>query len=420
MSQILNTDPVEGSSIDVSSLDTTVALKSTNLSNDYKSLITKLLQIHGTGMLHFSPTTKSYELRIPDPILLNNDGPKELFSRHLYINLTKYIDQHHGAAARCVKNGKVYRIIELLNNYRPLKERGYSWDVDRFLGKCKNKLFIPDKDLNPSADFTEVLPPGDVIPITTLPKDHPAIMYLKSRNFSDSMISELYKQFETSFCISEAKGTSYYDEYHGLGKSPKGKLIFYVKHFGELKGWQSRVIEKVEGSTKYYYTYFAENDPRNGWVPVATYNDATRSYNAFPRVPGSLLKHKYVIAYGTKKADCILGLDAAIEFNKTRTKEKYVVITEGALDAGKFGSPACCVFGNRISVPQCKLLINNFDKIYYALDHDLAGNTLEISIQETLIALGFSNFAKIEYPKQFKDIGEIDNISIIEQLKEKL
>lgn len=418
MSQILNTEPVDGSSVDLSTLDTTVALRSTNLNKDYQNLISKLLQIHGTGMLHYSPSTSSYELRIPDPILLNNDGPKELFSRHLYINLTKYIEQNHGAAARCVKNGKVYRIIELLNNYRPLKERGYYWDVDKFLGKCKSRLFIP-RDINSNATSCNVAPPGDVIPITELPSDHPAILYLKSRNFSDEMIKDLYKQFETSFCISESKGASYFDEYHGLGKSPKGKLIFFVNHFGENKGWQSRVIEKVEGNTKYYYTFYNQDDPRNGWVPVATYDHIDKTYKTFPRVPTTLLKHKYVIAYGTRKSECILGLDAALRFNKDR-KEKYIIITEGALDAGKLGIPACCVFGNRISVAQCKLIVNNFDRVYYALDHDLAGNTLEISIQETLMALGFSNFAKIEYPSQFKDIGEIDDVSIIQKLKEKL
>lgn len=421
MAQILNTEPIIETQIDLSALEQTLATKSMVLKNKYKVLITKLLQVHGTGMLHFSLATQCYELRIPDPILLKNDGPKELFSKHLYINLTKYIEQEHNAAARCVKNGKIYKILDLIN-MPTLENRDLQWDVLKYLKNFKNKkLLIPDNLVDTvSNQEIKIESPGDVIPITQLPDDHPAIEYLKSRGFSDKeSIENLYNQFDTSFCYKQNPDLKYYNEYKNLNKGPQGKLIFFIKQFGKVKGWQSRVLEKVEGNTKYYYYHYANNDPRNGWIPLATYDPDRLVFNPLPLVPKKVLQHKYVIGYGTRASECILGFDAALDFNKNKKSKEYktICIVEGALDAAKLGSPACCIFGNILKTSQAKLIANNFDKVYYCLDHDLAGNTLETSIIETFNKIGFLNFYKLDYPKQYKDIGEINDPEIINSLK---
>ena len=425
MANLVNTSPLEGTAIDLKRLDRALSSKNIKLKDEYARLITHLLSIHETGMLHYSVSTNSFELRIPDPYLLVEDGAKELYSKHLYINLTKFIDMNHGAPARCVKNGRVYTMLELLN-MKPLRDRQDTlpWDVDLILNKFKQKtLIIPKTAMEVTPDY-KVEPPGECIPITELPAVHPAIEYLNSRGFNAEDIKQLYKQFDTSFCIS-TKQDFYKPLYDGLSKSPVGKLIFFVKHFGELKGWQSRRLEKVIGETKYFYHYDPINAFKSGWVPVAKYDPASTKYKPFPDVPKALMEGKYVIGFGTRASDCLLGFDAALEYGNQPTHSRSIVIVEGALDAGKFGAPACSVFGCRVSKKQAELMLNNFDKIFFIKDHDVAGNELELSLKEQFAALGRPEILKeISYNNCYKDIGEIvdkqELISLREQLNTNL
>ena len=87
MSELNYTEPIVGSKINLKLLDRALSSQSATLHDDYKRLITNLLNVHATGMLHYSVATNSFELRIPDPVLLVQDGFKELNSKHLYINL---------------------------------------------------------------------------------------------------------------------------------------------------------------------------------------------------------------------------------------------------------------------------------------------------------------------------------------------
>ena len=420
MALINNTVPVVGESIDLKLLDRALSSKDIQLKPQYSTLITQLLKVHETGMLHYSIATSSFELRIPDPNLLIEDGPKELFSKHLYINLTKYIEQQHSAPARCVKNGQVYTMLELLN-MSPLKDRQDTipWDIERFLAKYKQKTLIIPKTVLIADPDKEVDLPGDCIPITELDTSHPAITYLLSRGFTSDDLSNLYKQFKLSFCI-KSKHDFYKDEYMGLSKSPVGKLIFFIYQFGKLKGWQSRRLEKREGDTIYHFYYDHDNPYKTGWIPVGKYNTETKKIQPLPDVPKKVLESKYVIGFGTRASESLLGFDAALEHAKKSTGPKQVVIAEGALDAAKFGIPACCVFGCRLSKAQATLLCNNFDQVFYLKDHDLAGEELKTSItQEFLQLYATDKLKEIEYPEIYKDIGDISDKQIIINLKQK-
>ena len=75
--------------IDLSGLERSCEAVGIYLNHDQQIMITKLLQIHFTGKLHISGASRDIELSIPDPELLINDGPKELYSKHLYVNITK-------------------------------------------------------------------------------------------------------------------------------------------------------------------------------------------------------------------------------------------------------------------------------------------------------------------------------------------
>ena len=75
--------------IDLSSLERTCNAVNFKLSQQIQRLLTRLLMIHYTGKLHVIDSNH-VELSIPDPELLQEDGPKELSSKHLYINLSKF------------------------------------------------------------------------------------------------------------------------------------------------------------------------------------------------------------------------------------------------------------------------------------------------------------------------------------------
>lgn len=421
MSEILNTDPVIGSRIDLSLLQKTLSAKSIELQPKYAKLITQLLKVHETGMLHYSVSSNSFELRLPDPCLLIEDGFKELNSKHLYVNLTKYIEQGHIAPARCVKTGKVYTMLNLLN-MKPLRNRQdeIPWNIDKFLSKYKQKTLIIPKTYENSNDAINVEPPGECIEITKLPENHPAVLYLKQRGFTTrENLESLVKQFNLSFCI-KSKYNFYEDLYMGLSKSPEGKLIFFIHQFGELKGWQSRRIEKRDGDTLYHYHLDSNNAMKTGWIPVGKYDHDTSKLSPLPGVSKKVFDSKYVIGMGTKASQCLLGFDAAIEYNKNRTS-KDIVLVEGALDAAKFGIPACSAFGCHVSKRQAELLVNNFDNIYLIRDHDLAGEELFTSLNNELLRLGVpERLHEISYPHIYKDIGEINDQQLLNNLRSNL
>lgn len=421
MSEILNTTPITETDIDLKLLDRALSSKNVKLKPEYQKLITQLLRVHETGMLHYSVASNSFELRIPDPNLLIEDGFKELSSKHLYVNLTKYIENQHIAPARCVKNGRIYRMLDLLN-MKPLRQRQdiIPWDIEKFLTKYKQKtLIIPKATLSIEDPNFVIEPPGECIPITNLDDNHPAVKYLYERGFKREDFDNLVKQFNLSFCIS-TKNDFYHDLYQGLSKSPVGKLIFFIYHFGKLKGWQSRRLEKREGDTIYHYHLDANNPIKTGWIPVGKYDYTLNKVKPLPDVPKAVLDAKYVIGFGTRASASVLGFDAAVTFNKDKPI-KSIVLTEGALDAGKFGMPACCVFGCHISKNQVELIHNNFDRIYYLRDHDLAGEELEVTLKQECFRLQcIDKLHELVYPDNYKDIGEVNDYQLLNSLRDSI
>ena len=412
MSKLNNTEPIIGTKIDLKLLEKALSAKSVTLQDDYKRVITALLKVHELGMLHYSVATNSFELRIPDPILLHQDGIKELNSKHLYINITKYINDGHQACARCVKNGKIYQITELLNMTPLLQREDLGWDPELYLKKYKQKKLIIPKAITSADDSFQPEPPGECISILDLPEDHVAIQYLYSRGFTKDQLPGLYKQFRLSYCIS-THNDFYADMYQGLSKSPVGKLIFFIYHNGILKGWQARRLEKREGDTIYHWHLDQVDKFKTGWIPVGKFDYLLNKVVPLPDVPKAVFNSKYVIGFGTRASSSLLGFDAAVAFN-TGKPSRSIVLVEGALDAAKFGAPACSVFGCRLSKKQAERIVNDFENIFFIKDHDSAGEELETSIRQELMTY---NPVEIVYDNSYKDIGEIKDPQIIKDLR---
>lgn len=401
-----------------------------------KLLIARLLSIHGVGTIYFNRASNEIELRLPDPKLLKSDGNKELYSQHLYVNISKYINGKHKAPARCVKTGSIYSIHQLLA-MQPLPDRKneLGWDPAYYLNRIKHKIVLPEtldaNDESYKLENKDIISPGDLIPITQLPSNHPAVVYLNSRGYTNLKLIE--DQFDCAFCCKENPQLKHIQVRDSaekqlqfnplLASSPQGKIIFFAKHFGVKVLWQARVIEYIIGDSRYFYQYYGEDDPRTGFVRVATKNPETNKYNVpIPPFTKSCVNRKYVIAPGGKASNCLLGFDAALEWNKQhKTVHKCIGIVEGALDAAKLGPPFCAIMGATMSHGQFVNIANTFDKIYYLCDHDLAGENLRQSIIQKSTMTGFNlEYEEILYPEIYKDVGEITNNQLLAEINSNL
>lgn len=425
--------------IDLSGLETLASARSmdSDLKDCYKMLITRFLRIHGTGKLQCYKN--GFELSIPSPEMLVENGPRELSSKHLYVNLTLYIEKGLERATHCVRSDKVYSIPELLA-MEPLEKRDLPFDIKPHLQALKNHTLTYSIMTEDLLDYDEesgdavCLPPGICVPIIHLPEDHVAVQYLKSRGFED--LQSLYDQFLLSFCQKEnpqfkhifkkPDGSPY--TYNPYGSTPQGKLIFFIRQFKSPKGWQARNIEFTLGGTdKYVYIrHDWEDESKNGIELVAKLNPETNKFEGINPQFNKLVKRKYTISPGLKSSDCLLGFDAALKFNvdnmsNLKDGKKVIGLVEGALDAGRLGAPFCSVMGNRVSTGQLKLVVNNFDKVIVIKDHDNAGETLCNSIRQKLAYLNsIVDYEEISYPAKYKDVGEITDKTIIDSIRSNL
>ena len=419
--------PDEAFNIDFKN-DTSVVLQNCEtadrLPNNIKVLIARLLSVHYVGTLHTHKSATSsvpdVELSIPDPELLKTDGPKELRSQHLYVNLSKYLNEGHKAAAHCVKTRKHYYVDSLLQ-MKPLLDRTseLGWDPSRYTRHIKQRLLIPslmgDAEEEASEITTDIISPGTLIPITQLPSTHPAIMYLNSRGYTD--LESLENQFSCGFCSEEnpqfkhifgrdtASAKANFDPI--TYPSPQGRIVFFAKHFGVNALWQARVIEFVAGDDKFYYYHDAHDLSKCGLRLVAKYNSELKKFVAVPGVSNSAIKKKYVIAPGAKASQCLIGFDAALEWNKKHnTIKKVIGLCEGVLDAARLGPPFCSIMGAGVSNGQLYTIANTFDKVYFACDHDDAGNALRDTLVDNPI-ISLLELEEVNYPSCYKDLGEM-------------
>lgn len=417
------------------------------LSREQQMMITRLLAIHFTGKLHISRSSQDIELSIPDPELLIKDGPKELYSRHLYVNISKVSKPDNDLtknpmACCCIKNMKFYSIDELLS-MKPIALRdNISWNKTKYLSRLKDHtLILPDvnlDDLNSDTSFldedTKIVSPGECIALSKLSEDHPAIIYLKSRGYTD--INALEEQFNARFCLKENPQFKHLfgrDDEKSIAEfnplsffTPQGRIIFSSMMNGRERLWQARVIETQILDSKYYYMFMGENDPRNNWVKVATYDKTLETFKTVSKFNNSIIKRKYIIAPGSKSSECLLGFDAAIKWNDAQGRKdgnRLIGICEGVLDAARLGPPFCSVMGAGISTQQYSLIRRTFNKVIYASDHDSAGKTLASALKQKIEAFGDNDNIQIkplDYSNKYKDLGDIKDMNIIESLKQQV
>lgn len=363
---------------------------------------------------------------MPSPVCLEQDGAKELNSKHLTVNASKFYELEDWKAknkkahnpdfsAVCHKTNTKYKVSDLLNEkmFPPLDKRGIKNVASHVTSASvqREECLIRDENGN-------LIPqdPGEVIPLSDLPNDHPAIKYLADRGYN---IETLEKQFNCGYCVAEApenpsKGIYYKKLPKGFRDTPQGRIIFFSYMHGVQVGWQARILERITsaGVKEFWHPY------DNMWVPMEYKCPTTNKWIPLPGVEDNSNKlkplwkySKYKTAFGMARNDTLMGYDAAVEFNNMmRLKKPVVFLVEGPLDAGRLGPGACALLGKYMSEKQADILCRRFKKIICISDNDKAGAESKQKIR-TLLSQKSVETVFADLPYGYKDIGEMDTIS---------
>ena len=365
--------------------------------DDVLTLAKDLSEIHGT--VRITTEKSGIHVYMASPACLEEYGSDELSKMHLAVNLQKYLATGDPMVGFCMKTETKYNILDLLA-MPPLSERGYEDKPYVVVKKA-----IDEHYLEPDADGNMVpKSPGDVMPILDLPAGHQALEYLESRGYSPE---DLWNQFGLSYCTQERSDIFYRRLLGGFRATPQGRIVFYIKQKGIIKGWQARILEmKRDGYTWFWHPYKMQwtavlrDDPEGGkGIPLAGFT------------AGKWDPAKYIIAHGCAKSDCLIGYDATMQAIEHHVPgaERWCGLVEGPLDAGRFGVPFMGIMGKSLSDEQARLLQEaKIDHAVYVRDKDEAGAKGAASVTKQLAKISPSMKVTIlEPPEGYKDLGEM-------------
>jgi len=211
-----------------------------------------------------------------------------------------------------------------------------SGTVGELLGKINGEEVAVQKKEAPLP--TNVAPPGQMVDLTQLEADHPAIAYLtrrRSRVFDPAYMSYY---FGVQYC---AVGQRFGNEVDFLFDTTN-TLIFPVYMFGDLVGWQARMLDEPESLTDEFLEMkrFPKNEDGE-WI----------------------LPPKYYTSPGFPKGRVIYNFDLA-------RRHEVGVVSEGTFDVAAIGTPGMATLGKGITEYQARLLKTYFNKVVVALDPD--------------------------------------------------
>jgi hypothetical protein len=329
------------------------------LTERQRKICEALSRIHGD--VNVARESSGIHLYMSCPCCLEEDGKVEMSRKHLTINLTKLVDQKHAGAILCMKRKTKYQFQQLIEMPN-LEQRGYKYiyreGENDFSVSRKTKL----EEIKPGLWVPKL--PGETIPLGNLDEDHPAIQYLLGRNFVPSVLEE---QFAASWCVEELDDENifYRRGPKGFHDTPQDRIIFFAYQDGDRVGWQGRYLEtKSDTQHEVFHPY------RHRWEAIRT-----RSGPGEPWEPVEGLEKfsmsKYLTAAGMSRNQMLMGYDATRRFNADITfNHRFVILTEGPLDAGRFGPPACPTLGKFVSIAQLRLARQLGQRIIYVSQND--------------------------------------------------
>ncbi len=396
------------------STDFSAAISSTiTVDQRIQTLAEALAKVHGP--VNIRRESGGVHLMVACPLCLAQYGRRELRSKHLQINVDKMLGLgDHQMRFLRQDNGKKKGYAQCMKEHGPmswdqimgwptLEERGVDNIIPMVVNSASgDRYLIPDDRGNMIPDH-----PGTVTPLTSLPYDHPALCYLRYRDYDPVL---LYQQFRASWCTKEApEGEEYRRWYrkHGDGwkSTPQGRIVFYSDVAGIQACWQARYLEMpIEGELRLWHPYRQQWEPRPAfWAPKE----------------GPV---KYVTATGALRNSQLCGFDNAV-LHIDALQESYptCVLTEGPLDAARFPERGMAVLGKYLSPLQAQLIATRFRRVILAFDTDEAGReAAEHAKNElSLHAIKTLNFFRAEeYGDTKTDVGMLTYQVCRERIKQ--
>lgn len=216
-------------------------------------------------------------------------------------------------------------------------------------------------------------PPGELVPLHELGKDHQAVSYVRGRGFDPKYLED---EFGVCYCRKGGK-------YAGGTFDTTNTLILPIWRDGALVGWQSRLLynpDKVpEGS-----------EPYLGWK----FEDGK-----YVKPP------KYMTMPGYAKRSSLYNIDSA-------RKGEVVVVTEGAFDCMAVGRCGVATFGKGISDEQVDLIRNIWKVAVLLLDPDAPAEQAKLAS-----SLGRSILTVPVALEGYKDAGECPRDELWRQIE---
>lgn len=373
------------------------------------------------GSVTITNEASGLHIYLADPDLLHKDGRKELASKHLAVNAEKYLGigrydvfsnptkenkilyskyYVNGISPPCaisMKTKKIWSVHDLLTMLPIDKRMPELADLPKTVVQTDpNKHLVYDANGNLVPRWV-----GKTIPLTELPEDHPAIVYLKNRGYDIKMLSEIY---DVSYCIEEepenrATGVYYARLPAGRRNSTACRLIFPIyDDKGVRHGWQARCIDITDvNGEKWLWT------DRGDWLQITKGGEDQWVSEEFPK--GFKAIQKYKNALGSSRNSLLFGLKQAIEWNKDRPPgKKFCVLVEGPLDVGKGGPPCIALLGKSMSPEQASKIRAHFDVVGIVADKDEAGKQCLQRVRQQMTAA--YNIIELQTPEGCKDLGD--------------
>lgn len=398
---------------------TTGSLTEASVPMPVVSLATRLAKKHGP--VNITSEASGLHIYIPDPDLVRKDGAKELTSKHLAINAEKYlgIGRFNIEEHRTRENKMLYSKFYSKGLHPPCAvsmKTKKAWDVDKLLTMMPIEKRMPALDNIPKTvsaqdpnkylvyDENGNLVPrwvGETVPITSLPEDHPASVYLKNRGFDLKMLEEVY---DVAYCTQaepESRATNVYYAKLPVGRknSPACRIILPIyDENGVRHGWQARIIDAVDiHGEKWIWT------DRGDWLQITRNGEDAYVDENFPKGFGVIQKYKN--ATGSARNTLLFGLKQAIEWNKGRPAgKKFCVLVEGPLDVCKGGPPCIALLGKSMSPEQAAKIRAHFDRVGIIADKDEAGKQCLKRVRQQMTEA--YNIIELDLPPGKKDLGD--------------
>jgi hypothetical protein len=385
-------------------LDTVSQMSGLTSEQRIQNLLDALSAIH--GQIHTRREKSGLHVMLACPDCLEEYGRRELRSRHLALNIDKYLGLGEyvnrfatggkkglkSGYAMCMKDGKKFTMEELLH-YPPLEARGHDNLCSRVIYDGREtKYLVPDGKIHKEDGREHWIPdhPGKVRSILSLPQGHPCLQFIASRDLDPVL---LHRHFRAAWCEEEAPEGEQYGKrfwrkhsddgihrwYPGCWKStPQGRLILYSDVWGTQVSWQARYLELKA----------PVGDPATGQVLQLpfVFHPYRMQWEPRPPWPKSEEPVKYVTAPGSERNSQLCGFDHVhLVSQSVAESERFCVLAEGPLDAARFPNNGMAVLGKYLSDTQALLVrAAGFTRVVLAFDADKAGREACKAAEETL------------------------------------